>query len=207
MFFFLSLWLISEHRKKLFEQKTNKVLEAQKKEIEDKNVLLKQQNDEIITQNKEITTQRDALSQANEEIKQQNEEITAQRDALSEANEEIKQQNEEITTQRDEIEAQRDEITNQRDMLQKIYQEVKDSIKYAQRIQKAILPPRDKVEKMLPESFVIFQPKDIVSGDFYRCQEVDELTFFASIDCTGHGVPGAFLSFVGNAILHDAIQK
>ena len=92
------------------------------------------------------------------------------------------------------------------------YQEIKmkndnitDSINYAQRIQKAILPDINKIHDTLPESFIFFQPRDIVSGDFYWFYETSDIILVATVDCTGHGVPGAFMSMIGNEILGDLV--
>lgn len=76
--------------------------------------------------------------------------------------------------------------------------EILSSINYAKRIQNSILPTKEQFEKLLPDSFVFFQPRDIVSGDFYFIREIKGKIILAAIDCTGHGVPGAFMSFIGH---------
>jgi serine phosphatase RsbU (regulator of sigma subunit) len=83
-----------------------------------------------------------------------------------------------------------------------------DSIRYAQTIQQAILPIKSNIDKHF-ESFIIFQPKDIVSGDFYWFDhfEFDKKSVFAVVDCTGHGVPGAFMSMIGNRLLIEAVKE
>ena len=73
--------------------------------------------------------------------------------------------------------------------LEVLFKHVTDSIKYAKRIQEAILPPESLINRVLPNSFVLYRPKDIVSGDFYWIDEKAGKTMFAAIDCTGHGVP------------------
>jgi serine phosphatase RsbU (regulator of sigma subunit) len=83
--------------------------------------------------------------------------------------------------------------------------EVKDSIQYAQRIQFAILPTKENIAKAFPQGFVLFKPKDIVSGDFYWFQEVENKKYIAACDCTGHGVPGALMSMVATDMLNDAL--
>ncbi|MBU0763711.1 MAG: tetratricopeptide repeat protein, partial [Bacteroidetes bacterium] len=154
------------------------------------------------------------LARQNEEIKQQKEEIEAQRD--------------EIESQRDEIEAQRDLAASQRDLISEQKQEILDSIHYAQRIQKAILPPEEYVTKSLPEHFIFFQPRDIVSGDFYwattivttnivdthsgyraksRYRAYLPIMVVAAADCTGHGVPGAFMSMLGITLLNEIVSR
>lgn len=82
---------------------------------------------------------------------------------------------------------------------------ITDSINYAKRIQSAILQNEDQLQKIFPESFYLYRPKDIVSGDFYWFTEVDNMKIFAAVDCTGHGVPGAFMSIIGNTLLNEII--
>jgi serine phosphatase RsbU (regulator of sigma subunit) len=93
---------------------------------------------------------------------------------------------------------QNNEITEQR-------QKIISSINYAKKIQNAILLPEAHIRKRLPDSFVFFRPKDIVSGDFYWFAEVDESVMIATIDCTGHGVPGAFMSLIANSKLNKVV--
>lgn len=81
-----------------------------------------------------------------------------------------------------------------------------DSINYAKRIQKAILPSDADIKKLLPESFVLYLPKDVVSGDFYWVENKGETKLFAAVDCTGHGVPGAFMSMIGNTLLNEIVN-
>jgi serine phosphatase RsbU (regulator of sigma subunit)/uncharacterized protein HemY len=84
--------------------------------------------------------------------------------------------------------------------------EITDSIKYAKRLQEAILPPATLVKKLIPDSFILYKPKDIVSGDFYFVETWGGKTFVAAVDCTGHGVPGAFMSIVGYNLLNQALN-
>ena len=84
---------------------------------------------------------------------------------------------------------------------------ITDSINYACRIQTALLPPQDLINKLLPEHFILFLPRDIVSGDFYWITISNEKTIIAVADCTGHGVPGAFMSMLGFAYLNEIVNK
>jgi serine phosphatase RsbU (regulator of sigma subunit) len=79
------------------------------------------------------------------------------------------------------------------------------SINYAEKIQSAILPSIDSVKEVLPNSFILFKPKDIVSGDFYWTKEIEGKILVAAIDCTGHGVPGAFMSMIGMTLLNQIV--
>jgi len=81
------------------------------------------------------------------------------------------------------------------------------SIHYARLIQEAILPAEERYRSVLPESFVFHRPRDIVSGDFYWLQEYDDKILIAAVDCTGHGVPGAFMSIIGNNALNAAVRE
>jgi serine phosphatase RsbU (regulator of sigma subunit) len=83
---------------------------------------------------------------------------------------------------------------------------ITDSITYAQRIQSTILPSQELMEKLLPDHFVLFRPKDIVSGDFYWIKEVQDHLVIVGADCTGHGVPGAFMSMLGITMFNDLIS-
>ncbi len=104
-----------------------------------------------------------------------------------------------------EVVKQKEEIDKQRTQIEEYFVQVTDSIKYAKKIQEAILPPESYVRKLLPDSFIFYRPKDIVSGDFYWLGEANDKVFFAAVDCTGHGVPGAFMSIVGYNQLKQAI--
>jgi serine phosphatase RsbU (regulator of sigma subunit) len=84
---------------------------------------------------------------------------------------------------------------------------IKDSIDYAQRIQNAMLPSVDKIKQVFPDSFVIFYPRDIVSGDFYWLYQVDNQTIMVVADCTGHGVPGALMSMIGESLLDQIVHE
>ncbi|HIA13075.1 MAG TPA: hypothetical protein EYN69_13555, partial [Flavobacteriales bacterium] len=85
--------------------------------------------------------------------------------------------------------------------------EITDSITYAQNIQRAILPSINSIEKGYEDSFVLFNPRDIVSGDFYWYAEQNGKSYLAACDCTGHGVPGAFVSMIGNNLLNQIILE
>jgi len=84
---------------------------------------------------------------------------------------------------------------------------ITDSIRYAQTIQSAILPLPEEMERSLEDHFILFKPKDIVSGDFYWMSETTESVLFAVVDCTGHGVPGAFMSMIGFELLNEIVQE
>jgi len=123
------------------------------------------------------------------------------------ANEEIARQKLQVEEQRDIINEKHRLTIDQKKMLEEQNREIKDSITYAKRLQEAILPSMQIVKKALPDSFILYKPKDIVAGDFYWLEELDETVYFAAADCTGHGVPGAFVSVVCSNALNQAILE
>lgn len=115
---------------------------------------------------------------------------------------EIRQQKDEIEAQRDEIEAQRNYVTEQKDKIEQQNKNITSSIEYASRIQHAVLPPEEYFETYLGEYFIFFKPRDIVSGDFYYLNSIEDKVIVAAADCTGHGVPGAFMSILSISLLN-----
>jgi len=107
----------------------------------------------------------------------------------------------------DKVAARTSELQTQKDVVEEKNREIVDSINYALRLQKAIIPAESKIQQALPQSFVYFKPKDIVSGDFYWMNEDDGKVIIAAVDCTGHGVPGALVSVVGANGLHRCVKE
>ena len=98
-------------------------------------------------------------------------------------------------------------ILKQKKVIEEKNKDVLDSIQYAQRIQLALLPSRNKLQTLFPNSSLFFQPKDIVSGDFYWIFQSENYRFVAVGDCTGHGVPGALMSVLGINLLHEIVEN
>ncbi len=162
------------------EQKTTELADYNahlEEKIEERTQTIKEQNNAIQTQLEELQT-------STEEMQQQTEEILAQRDALQEASAQLKQSNIEIN---------------------KKNQDIMDSINYARRIQKGLLPTESVFAKNFAEEFIIYKPRDVVSGDFYWVHNSSEATVVIVADCTGHGVPGALMSMIGIQILNKIV--
>lgn len=106
-----------------------------------------------------------------------------------------------------EIENQKNEIQKQRDLIELKNKDITDSIKYASRIQSAIIPPPDLLNKYFPEHFIINKPRDIVSGDFIWFAEKNDKIVVTVTDCTGHGVPGAIMSMLGISSLNEIVNN
>ncbi|HKL08392.1 MAG TPA: SpoIIE family protein phosphatase [Bacteroidales bacterium] len=112
----------------------------------------------------------------------------------------VKERTEEVVKQKEEIEKQRDEISDKN-------RSITDSIEYAKRIQSAVLPSEEFANDILPEHFIFFRPRDIVSGDFYWMTKKNNLLLLIAADCTGHGVPGAFMSMLGVSFLNEIVNR
>ncbi|MBL1280832.1 MAG: tetratricopeptide repeat protein [Fluviicola sp.] len=113
-----------------------------------------------------------------------------------------------ITRQKNSIiEEQKGEVDKAFSILEEKNQEITDSITYAKRIQSAILPSDDLIKELMPSSFVFYKPKDIIAGDFYWLEPLDDSLLFAVADCTGHGVPGAMVSVVSINALNRSVRE
>jgi len=182
-FYTRKLKLEKERLEKIVRDRTQEIWEK-KEEIERQANNLKQANSELLFKNQEIN--------------QQNAEISAQRDNLQELTDDLHQRTEEIRVQNE-------ELAKQKEVLETINTDVHDSIEYAFRIQNAALPPKQILDNVVAESFILFKPKDLVSGDFYWFANFENTTVITAADCTGHGVPGALMSILGIAILKEVV--
>lgn len=145
------------------------------------------------------------LKAQKEELERQVKEKTAD---IQQANEDLLERNEEILQQQEELQAQAE-------VLQNTNEQVMSSIQYARTIQKAILPSEQKIGQAFPAHFILYRPKDVVSGDFYWFAHLaredsglsSDFSFMAVVDCTGHGVPGAFMSIIGSTLLNEIVNQ
>lgn len=132
--------------------------------------------------------------------------VTKQRDELLQKNSEINEQKEEILSQNAEIEAQKNYLIEKNQKIEQQNSQITASILYASNIQAAILPKLNDLQQNF-DSFIFFKPRDIVSGDFYWFRKIENKLFVAAADCTGHGVPGAFVSMLGVSFLNSIILE
>ena len=126
---------------------------------------------------------------------------------IIEKNNELNHQSEELHTLNDNLTNQNVRITIQKNEIERIHHQLSESIDYATRLQETILPTKKILKTYLPEHFLLFKPKDKVSGDFYWWTNINNHTIIAVADCTGHGVPGAFMSMLGISFLEEIINK
>jgi len=175
-------------------------------------------NDSIskIFANKELAFQNDRKVKqavetiiANKELDFQNKEKEKWAEEFSMVNKELAFQNQEKEKRTAElitVNFQKAEVEKSKLIVEERNKDITDSINYAKRIQQAKLPKKEEIYSCLPQSFVLFKPKDIVSGDFYFLHKKNHFVYLAAADCTGHGVPGAFLSMICSEKLNQAVS-
>ncbi|NOR34417.1 MAG: DUF4154 domain-containing protein [Bacteroidales bacterium] len=225
--------LIADNRRTL--EKLRSEIEVREAEIVQKTTVLKIQEGEIKSQNLTIDAQVREVMQQRKILAEQEQSIRSKEEAISLKEEEIRRQDEKIVLQAEAIQTQKIIILAtalalilvfglvyfiwrnyrnkkranillqaQRDQIAYQKQHITDSIEYAKMIQAAILPSMELFSHNL-EHFVVFKPRDIVSGNFYWAEEIDGKYLIVTADCTGHGVPGAFMSMLGISLLNEII--
>lgn len=140
-------------------------------------------------------------------IVQQKNEIIKKNKILEINEKKILLQNKDLQEQNHEILAQSNEIEEQQNKLLTINAEVSNSINYAERIQRSMLPPDEQLAENFSDYFIFYEPRDVVSGDFYWFKKIKNFVIIAAVDCTGHGVPGAFMSMLGLSFLNEIVSK
>jgi len=141
------------------------------------------------------------------EVVEQKTIIEQKNSTLERANIEIQHKNKEIEANLVELEARNEKLQTAYTEIEHQHIEIQDSILYAKRIQHAFLPDDEEIQKYLPEYFILYKPQHIVSGDFYWFSHHGDHLIVAAVDCTGHGVPGAFMSMMGNSFFHQVINE
>lgn len=119
----------------------------------------------------------------------------------------VEERTHELREEKEKVELVNKEVMEQKSIIEHKNIEITDSIKYAKNIQEALLPNLNEIKNLFNTSFVLYLPKDIVSGDFYWFAKNGNISFVAAVDCTGHGVPGAFMSIVGNTLLNEIVNE
>ncbi len=170
-----------------------KTIQDQQKQIEALQNEVRNYQEQLKAQESTFTQIFDLYNQ----LEQQKKTIEIQKDELGSLYNEIVQRNEEINQQSEEIRAQRDTLMETTTELERKNLHISDSINYAKRIQHALLPNIQRIHAYFEDVFILFRPRNVVSGDFYWVARKGSRMATAVVDCTGHGVPGAFMSIIG----------
>ena len=153
--------------------------------------MVKERTQELAEQKKEVESQRDLIQEQSLEIQEAYDELRAN-------NEELLQSQEEVTAQRDLLERRNIELSLHK-------KRIGQSIHSAQLIQDAVLPSHDVLKRFFSDYFVLYSAKDVVSGDFYWVEKVEDQILLVVGDCTGHGVPGAFMTLIAHTLLNKIV--
>ncbi|WP_020527665.1 SpoIIE family protein phosphatase [Flexithrix dorotheae] len=180
--------------------KANKKLTHQAQEIKEKNEELQSSEEELRQNMEELEATQEAMKQRQLELEELNKKLSSSEVVLKKAISKLKESENKVKEQNQNLESAYSELEDKNSRLT-------DSIKYAERIQNAILPAETTLDDVFDSHFVIYKPKDMVSGDFYWFSKVENKSFIAAVDCTGHGVPGAFMSMIGNTLLNQIVNK
>lgn len=143
----------------------------------------------------------------NKILNENNLQLARQQNEILEQNVLLNQKTEEIRIQRDEIEGQRNYLSSQNSLIRNANRLITDSLLYAKKIQEAVIPSEEMMKSIFGECLVFWRPLNIVSGDFYWAAQVGRYKLLAVADCTGHGVPGGFMSMLGMSLLNDIVSS
>lgn len=161
----------------------------------------------IELQKEKIQSQANVLQIANTQLEDKKEEIQQQAKALQNINESLSNKNDEINLQKAEMQLMLKNAQEANIQITKQNKFIQDSIRYAKRIQKAVMPKEECLQHYFSDSVLFLKPKDMVSGDFFFVKEVNDLIVLAVADCTGHGVPGGFMSMLSTTLLNEIVLK
>jgi len=190
-------------------------------ELFGKHIDLKKVQKEILDKKKQIEKQKSKIEMSYEKKKRKTIELFGKHIDLKKAKKELSEKNEILTKVLEknrqktidlfgkhiDLKKAKKEISDQKAQIEKQNNSITDSIKYASFIQSAVLPREERIKEILPKHMIIYMPRDIVSGDFYWIEEIGDKLYLAAADCTGHGVPGAFMSMLGISLLNEIVNR
>lgn len=157
--------------------------------------------------NKKIWTMSETVYIEKKKVDEQLDLLRTEKEKLEVEKKKVDEKVKKLWSQSMAIHKEKEKINEIKVQIELAHREVMDSVTYAKRIQEAVLPSLADIEKSFPQSFVLFKPRNIVSGDFYWYSLKDNKVIIASVDCTGHGVPGAFMSLIGNTLLNHIVNE
>jgi serine phosphatase RsbU (regulator of sigma subunit) len=168
---------------------------------------LKNSEEQVKIKNEELSASEEEIRQNMEELETTNDNLQKNAEELRQKNEILKEATELLDFKNKQIRKQRDQLFSQSEQLEVRNRNITNSIRYAKRIQEAILPTPEEVETHFDDAFVFFRPRDIVSGDFYWFNEKEDgQKILMAADCTGHGVPGALMTMIGNSLINEIVN-
>lgn len=191
----------SEIQKRLEQFKNSSAISAGEKEKFD---VEKQKADD---KNKKLWHMSEAVYKEKHKVDEENKELLIQKEKLAAEKLKVDEKVKKLWSQSMAIHKEKERINELKLEIEHKHKEIIDSVNYAKRIQEAILPDKKEISSYLNNSFILFKPRDIVSGDFYWFSHKNDKSIIAAVDCTGHGVPGAFMSMIGNTLLNQIVNE
>ncbi|HRH02815.1 MAG TPA: SpoIIE family protein phosphatase [Bacteroidia bacterium] len=157
--------------------------------------------------NKKFFAMSETVYKEKKRVDEENVQLNAEKEKLASDKAKVDEKVKKLWSQSTAIHKEKERINQLKLEIEDKHKQIIDSVNYAKRIQEAILPNTKEITEYLPQSFILFRPRDIVSGDFYWFSHKNSISILAAVDCTGHGVPGAFMSMIGNTLLNQIVNE
>ena len=174
-------------------------------EVEKQSLLL--EKEKLAEKNKKMWAMNEAVYKEKKKVDEELEKLNEEKLKLEQAKSKLDEKVKKLWATSTAVHKEKERINILKQEIERKHQEILDSVTYAQRIQEAILPARTEINQVIPQNLILFKPRDIVSGDFYWFSHKGEESILACVDCTGHGVPGAFMSMIGNTLLNQIVNE
>jgi serine phosphatase RsbU (regulator of sigma subunit) len=175
--------------------------------IENDKLNLALEKEKLAEKNKKMWTMNEAVYKEKKKVDEELEKLNDEKAKLEQAKNKLDDKVKKLWATSTAVHKEKERINIIKQEIERKHQEIVDSVTYAQRIQEAILPARTEINQAIPHNAIMFKPRDIVSGDFYWFSQKGEESILACVDCTGHGVPGAFMSMIGNTLLNQIVNE
>jgi serine phosphatase RsbU (regulator of sigma subunit) len=182
-------------------------LEQRISEIETQTRNLSLEKEKLAEKNKKMWAMNEAVYKEKKRVEEELQILNEEKAKLEQAKNKLDDKVKKLWATSTAVHKEKERINILKQEIERKHQEIVDSVTYAQRIQEAILPSRTEINQAIPHNAIMFKPRDIVSGDFYWFSQKGEESILACVDCTGHGVPGAFMSMIGNTLLNQIVNE
>lgn len=182
-------------------------LEQRISEIENEKRNLSFEKEKLAEKNKRMWAMNEVVYKEKKKVDEELEKLNEEKAKLELAKNKLDDKVKKLWATSTAVHKEKERINILKQEIERKHQEIVDSVTYAQRIQEAILPARTEINQVVPLNLIMFKPRDIVSGDFYWFSQKGEESILACVDCTGHGVPGAFMSMIGNTLLNQIVNE
>lgn len=192
---------------KIVDRGIDAELEQRISEIENEKRNLSFEKEKLAEKNKRMWAMNEVVYKEKKKVDEELEKLNEEKAKLELAKNKLDDKVKKLWATSTAVHKEKERINILKQEIERKHQEIVDSVTYAQRIQEAILPARTEINQVVPLNLIMFKPRDIVSGDFYWFSQKGEESILACVDCTGHGVPGAFMSMIGNTLLNQIVNE